>query len=303
MRAVRVHAFGEPPRVDAVAAPGPPDRGQLGIEVAAVGVGSWDLGMASGRLARFVKAAPPIVLGAELAGRVAAIGADVQGFSVGDRVIANPGLIGAWAERVNLRSSACGPAPVSLDDVHAAAVPVGGLSALQALRLLSLAPGGWLLILGAGGSVGRAAIQLASARGLSVSALVPAWELERSRELGASAALDQADDWVARLDGPVDGVLDLIGGEALERSRATLRAGGHMVTTLAETMRSRVASEVEMRYLRMRSTTADLAAVSAHIDAGELTLPVGTARPVGEVASALEELEVGHDGRKQVLVF
>jgi NADPH:quinone reductase-like Zn-dependent oxidoreductase len=303
MRAIRVHAYGEPLRIDDISPPGPPDAGQLGVAVAAVGVGSWDVGVAHGRLAKFVDVEPPFVLGAELAGQVVAVGPDVEGFGIGDRVIANPGIVGAWAERLNIKATTCGPAPTSLDAAHAAAIPVGAVTALQALDVLALTPGASLLVLGAGGSVGRAAIQLARIRGLIVHALVPVWEMAESRELGAHETLDQADDWVAQLRGPIDGVLDLIGGAALERSAATLRVDGRVVTTLAQSMRSPVAEDISMDYLRMRSTTADLASISVHVDAGELMLPVGVVLPVEDAQSALADMETRLDSGKHVLEF
>lgn len=303
MRAVRIHEYAEPPRIDELPAPGPAASGEVSVQVAAVGVGSWDVGVANGRLAGFVALEPPFVLGAELAGRVTGVGPGVEGFTIGDRIIANPGIVGAWAERVNLRAATCGPSPASLDDSHAAALPVGGVTALQALDLLALTPGASLLILGAGGSVGRAAIQLAGVRDLSVHALVPAWEVAGSRQLGAQSALDQADDWIAQLPGSVDGVLDLVGGEALERSIAALRDDTRVVTTLSESMRTPVAASVSMHYLRMRATTADLAVVSAHVDAGELTMPVGVVLPVEDAPAALADMQAFLDRGKHVLEF
>ena len=92
--------------------------------MSAVGVGAWDLGVVSGRLSRLVPAESlPAILGAEFAGRVRAVGAGVDRFGVGDRVMGNPGLTGAWAERLTVRATACGRAPRSADDVHAAACP------------------------------------------------------------------------------------------------------------------------------------------------------------------------------------
>ena len=301
MRAIRVHAYGDQPRIDDIAAPGAPGPGHVGIDVVAGGVGSWDVGVADGRLARFVELKLPFVMGAELVGRVAAVGSGVAAFAVGDRVIANPGIVGAWAERVNVRASTCGPAPVTLDDIQAAALPVGAVTALQALDMLGLPEGSSLLILGAGGSVGRSVVQLARVRGLTVYALLPAWEMDQSRAFGAHEALDQARDWVTELDRSVDGVLDLIGGEALERSATIIRPGGRAVTTLAGSMRAPVASSISMGYLRMRSTTADLASVSAYVDEGELTLPVGAVLPMEDVAEALKNVRTRRDTGKQVL--
>ena len=107
----------------------------------------------------------------------------------------------------------------------------------------------------------------------------------------------------SELDGSVDGVLDLIGGEALERSATVVRPGGRVVTTLAESMRAPVASHLSIGYLRMRSTTADLASVSACVDEGQLTLPVGAILPVEDVAEALRNVGTEGDTGKHVLAF
>ena len=305
MRAVRLHEYGKPPRIDEIPPPGPPAEGQLLLDVAAGGVGSWDLGVTSGRLARFVGWSLPYVIGAELAGRVAAVGPGVHGFAVGERGMGNPGIVGAWAEQVMVDAAGCGHAPTSLDDVNAAAVPVGALTALQAVETLGLAADASLLILGAGGSVGRAAIQLASARGALVYAVVPHWASNRSATLGAANAVDQASDWDVRLQADVgagvDAVLDLVGGATLERSLALLRAGAPVVTTLAESVELAREHGLTIDYLRMRATTADLDAIASLVDAGDLTMPVGTVRALDEVPAALEEVGDPRDKGKIVL--
>lgn len=306
MRAVRLHAPGAPPRVDDILAPDSPGEGQVTVEVAAAGVGSWDVGVASGRLARFVGQPLPYVMGAELVGRVAAVGAGSTGFTVGDRVMGNPGIVGAWAQAVTVSADVCGHAPDSLDDVEAAAVPVGAVTALQALRPLELEDGDTLLILGGGGSVGRAAIQLAAARGAIVLATVPTWESARSEAFGAAQAVDQEDDWVGRLGpnvGGIDALLDLVGGSTLERSRPLLRPGARAVTTLAQSVERARELGLAIDYLRMRSTTADLDAIAALVDAGDLTMPLGTVRPLDEVAAALEDVGDPRAKGKVVLRF
>lgn len=305
MRAVQLHGYGEPPRIDEVPPPDPPARGQLLVEVKAAGVGSWDVGVASGRLARFVGQPLPYVLGAELVGRVTAVGQGVQGFAAGDRVMGNPGIVGAWAEQVTVKAAVCGHAPTSLDEVQAAAVPVGAVTALQAVRSLALSAGDSLLILGAGGSVGRAAIQLAVARDVRVYAVVPRWEAAYSETLGATRSLDQEVAWVDQLQPElgrgVDAMLDLVGGTTLDASQVLLATGARMVTTLAESIERASEHGLAMDYLRMRATTADLDAIAELIDAGDLTLPVGTVRPVDEVESALRDVGEPRDKGKVVL--
>jgi len=156
IRAVRVHRFGEDPRIDEIAAPARPATGEILIDVSAVGVGAWDLGVAEGRLSQWLPSdGLPFTMGAELCGRIREIGAQVEGFRLGDRVMANPGIVGAWADRVLLKASACGRAPRTASDAEAAAIPVRALAAWQALDLLDLPNESTLLIVGAGRSGAR----------------------------------------------------------------------------------------------------------------------------------------------------
>lgn len=278
MRAVRLHYYTDAPRIDDIPSPSPPGEGELTIDVTAVGTGAWDEGVATGRLAKFVKAELPIVMGAELVGRVAGIGPCVDGFEIGNRVMCNPGIVGAWAEQVTVPAPRCGHAPKSLDDPRAAALPVGALTAIQALDKLALPEGASLLVLGTGGSVGRAALQLAASRGLAVHALAPAHELERSRELGAHVTYAAGDNWHGELrtslGNDLDAVLDLVGGDTLRESATLLRGGGHIVTTLAESMACELPPAITIKHLHMRSTTADLNAIAAAVDGNALTVSV-----------------------------
>ncbi len=293
MRAARLHAFAAPPRIDVIATPPPPDTGQLTIDVSAVGMGAWDRGVATGRLERFVRDSLPVVMGAELVGRVAEVGAGVQGFAVGDRVMCNPGIVGAWAERVTVAASRCGLAPVSLDDAHAAAIPVGALTASQALDLLALAPGASLLVLGAGGSVGRAALQLARARELTVHALASSDELDRSRALGAHAAYDVGRDWPAEVGtaagGALDGVLDLVGGETLRRTISLVRPEGRIVTTLSEATAAVRVLGCTIAHVKMRATTDDLNAIAALADENAFIMPIARIVRFDEIPAVLDE--------------
>ena len=140
--------------------PSSPEPGQILVAVEAAGVGpwdelvidaSWDVGLR-----------PPAALGVEGAGKVLAVGAGVTGFAVGDRVLAHeaplPGGSGFWAERVLINADHAAACPPGLDAAHAAALPVNGLTALQALEKLDLSRGQRLLITnGGGGTTGAAA--------------------------------------------------------------------------------------------------------------------------------------------------
>jgi NADPH:quinone reductase-like Zn-dependent oxidoreductase len=147
------------------------------------------VGSAAQRCRLDVGLRPPAALGVEGAGHVLAVGADVDVFAVGDRVLAHeaplPGASGFWAERVLLTAAHAAPCPSRLESVHAAALPVNGLTAWQALTMLGLGEGQRLLVTNAGGATGSLAVQLAAAMGVEVTATASASAADRVRGLGA----------------------------------------------------------------------------------------------------------------------
>ncbi len=295
IRAVRLHRFGEDPRIDEIAAPARPVRGEILIDVSAVGVGAWDLAVARGKLTRFLPSdALPFTMGAELCGRVREIGAEVEGFAVGDRVMANPGIVGAWADRVLLPASACGRAPRTAGDAEAAAIPVRGLAAWQALDLLDLPTESTLLVVGAGGAVGRAAVEMARGRGLRVIAVAGANALEPLRRLGAELAVDYRTEWSRSLapvaPRGVEAALDLVGGESLALALDRVRDGGRVVTTISGAARTQAPRGISIHFLAMRSTPGALDAIADLVERGELSTPIEQTLALEEATAAFEAM-------------
>ncbi len=233
-------------------------------------------------------------MGAELCGRVREIGARVEGLAVGDRVMANPGIFGAWADRVLLRADACGRAPRSASDEEAAAIPVRALAAWQSLDLLDLPMGSTLLVVGAGGAVGRAAVEMARGRGLRPMAIAGARAMEPLRQLGAELTLDHRTDWRHRLRAAVpqgvDAALDLVGGESLARALDFVREGGGVVTTISGAARTEAARGISVRFLPMRSTFGALDAIADLVERGGLTTPIARTFALEEAPAALDAM-------------
>jgi len=293
-----VHRFGEGPRIDEITAPAQPALGEVLIDVSAVGVGAWDVGVSEGRLAGIVPSGPlPITMGAELCGRVREIGVRVEGLAVGDRVMANPGIVGAWADRVLLQAADCGRAPRNASDAEAAAIPVRGLAAWQALDLLDLSKESTLLVMGAGGAVGRAAVEMAHGRGLRVIAVAGAEALEAVRRLGADLAFDYRTEWRRDLAPAaphgVEAVLDLVGGESLALALERVRDGGQVVTTIAGAARIEAPRGIAVRFLAMRSTPGALDAIADLVERGGLTTPIERTFALEEAPAALDALRSG----------
>lgn len=309
IRAVRVHVFGEDPQVDEIAAPEAPGPGELLVDVEVVGVGAWDVGVADGRLESLLPDdVRPFVMGAELCGRVRVVGEGVERFAVGDRVMANPGVVGAWAERVRLPVSACGPAPRSVDAAAAATVPVRALAAWQALERLGLPSGSTLLVIGAGGAVGRAAVEIAKGRGLRVLAIAGPESLDALEALGAEQAVDYHDDWRDRLSDAapkgVEGALDLVGGESLEQGLRFVGERGRVVSTVKRESPIEIPPGVDFEFLKMKSTTEALEAIAHLVDEGGLTTRVAERFRLEDVPDALEAMRASErDASDPVIEF
>jgi len=197
--------------------PRQPERGELLVEVEAAGVGAWDRLLFGGGWD--VGLRPPAALGVEGVGRVLAAGSGVEDIQVGDRVLAHAAPLpvgsGFWAERVLIRAEHAAPCPPTLDPVQAAALPVNGLTAAQAVEWLGLGSGQRLLVTNGAGATGALALQLAAATGVRVTATASPGKGLRLRRLGVAEVLDYHDShWPQRAGTDFDGVLAAAPGTA-----------------------------------------------------------------------------------------
>ncbi|GLX21133.1 NADPH:quinone reductase [Streptomyces lavendulae subsp. lavendulae] len=298
MRAAFVSTFGGPERVELAEVAVPePGAGQVRIRVRAAGVNPVDGAVRAGV---FGGAGQRLGLGWDVAGEIDAVGAGVDGWTEGRRVV---GLhygtvkpLGTHAEYAVLDASAVAAAPESVDDAAAAALPLSGLTAARAVDLLELAPGDSVLITGAAGLVGGLAVQLAARAGLVVTALAGAGDEAFVRSLGAA-------EFVARDGapaGPVDGVLDaaVLGAPAL----AFVRDGGAYVGLIPG---AAPAAERGIRVAEQEVAPDGelLARLSGLVDAGALTLRVADTFPLADAAKAHEALATPGTRGRVVLTF
>ena len=192
MKAVIIGSFGGPEALQIADLPVPhPGTGQVRITVQAAAVNPVDVATRAGWLAEqgLMAATGQVGIGWDLAGVIDAVGPDAGRFAVGDPVIGMRDLliapIGAQAEQIVLGTEAVAPAPRTWSAVEAATIPLNGLTAAQALDLLALRPGQWLLVTGAAGALGGYALQLAALRGLRTVAAAAPGDEELVRRLGA----------------------------------------------------------------------------------------------------------------------
>jgi NADPH:quinone reductase-like Zn-dependent oxidoreductase len=168
------------------------------------------------------------ILGNELAGEVEAVGAAVTEFAVGDQVFGlNSWLLGAHAEFVCVRASGLiAHKPASMSYEEAAAVLDGGLNALFSLRRLGLRKGQRILVYGASGSIGTAAVQLARAFDAEVTAVCTTRNVELVRSLGADEVIDYTKDDFTTNGQTYDMIFDAVGKHSFLRCRGSLKSGG-----------------------------------------------------------------------------
>jgi NADPH:quinone reductase-like Zn-dependent oxidoreductase len=172
---------------------------------------------------------PPTVVGYEVAGTVRALGDGVEGYAVGDRVMAGT-RFGGYSERVAVRTADVAALPERLSFEQGAAVPVNYLTAYLALvRFGSLEEGERVLIHAAAGGVGIAATQIAKARGAEVYGTASPAKHDAIRQFGVEHALDYTRSGWEKSVPPLDLVMDAIGGASFRRSYRMLRGGGRLV--------------------------------------------------------------------------
>ncbi|MEM7221140.1 MAG: NADPH:quinone oxidoreductase family protein [Pseudomonadota bacterium] len=233
MRAVVCERFGPPSELREVniarPEPGPDD---VLVQVAATGIGFVDGLLVQGKYQ--VKPPLPFYPGNEFAGSVAAVGAQVDHFAVGDRVFGSAG--GALADYVCTRAANCFATPAELKDTQAASLFINYLTAVYGLeRCNSVRAGETMLVLGAAGGVGSAAIAVAKALGLRV---IGAASSEDKRALARAAGADEVVDYTqadwrdalrALAPAGLDLVYDPVGGDATETAFRSLAPGGRLL--------------------------------------------------------------------------
>jgi NADPH:quinone reductase-like Zn-dependent oxidoreductase len=309
MRAARIHSYGDPTGVKITQAPRPePGSGQVLIRVKAAGVNPLDWMVAEGKARSWLDHRLPLTLGWELAGIVEKVGADVGRLKPGDEVFGMIDLSGdgADAEFAVGDEKVLAIKPRSLDFPGAAAVPVGALTAHQALfDAAELRAGQTVLIHAAAGGVGSMAVQLAKAHGAHVIGTASGPEhLKLIRELGCDQTIDYKATRFEDHVRDVDVVLDTLSAESQSRSFGVLKKGGILVA-LTEEPRQDLAREKGVRatMIGVKPDGRRLADIGKIIDEGRLRPLVQAVLPLDQVKEALTLSRSRHVAGKIVLTI
>jgi NADPH:quinone reductase-like Zn-dependent oxidoreductase len=275
-----------------------PSDGQIRIKVSVSGVGPTDLKIRRGDAKGIFQLPEPPVLGFETAGTVDAVGGGVDGVAVGDEVAALLPSLGGYGEYALAAAWTHKPPQVTWSD--AGALPASVEAAVGVLRQLDVTSGETLLILGAGGSVGTIATQLAVRQGLNVIGAVGTRDEALIRELGATPVPygDKLASGVRAVADRVDATLDAAGKGGLEDAIA-LTGGADRVITLADER----AAELGVRFsVGTPDRAPDALDIGMQLLAsGELRLRSQRSLPMSSAAEAHRLLEVGHEHRKLLL--
>jgi NADPH:quinone reductase-like Zn-dependent oxidoreductase len=305
MWALRAHRRGGPDELVYEQASRPPlSIGDVLVAVHAASFTPTELDWPSTWTDRQGRDRTPVVPAHEVSGVVAALGYGTSGLSVGDEVF---GLTdwyrdGAAAGYVAVEARNLAAKPSSVDHLQAAAVPLAGLTAWQALFDHGhLQAGQTVLVQGAAGGVGTFAVQLAHAAGAQVLAAGRAPDAALLAGLGADQVIDldrqRMEDAVDR----VDLVLDLVGGELASRSWPLVRPGGVLVTVVGGTPAGTPRPDVRWVFFVVEADRAQLAELAHQVDTGSLRPVVGRSWPLAEGRQAFQAKQRGGLPGKAVL--
>lgn len=256
-----------------------------------------------------IGAKSPFILGFDVAGVVEAIGEGVTIYSPGDEVFGMPRFphpASGYAEYVTGPARHFARKPHRADFIHAAALPLAGLTAWQALVDTGrVQPGQRVLIHAAAGGVGHLAVQIAKAHGAHVLATASEAKHSFLRELGADEPIDYTQADFTEVATDIDLVLDPIGGDTTLRSLETLRPGGILVRLppLTDDVPLRIARDLGVIAVRLlvEPDHAGLQAIAALVDADQLRVQIDTVVPLHQAAEAHRRGETGHVTGKIVL--
>lgn len=305
MQAVMLHQYGDADELRYETVPAPvASPGEILVRVAAAAVNPVDVKARKGVMDVFVPVQFPARIGGDLAGTVEAVGEGVTGFQPGDRVMGmiNPFGDGAYGEKVAAPAGAFAKVPDALDLVDAAAMPTGVLTGLQLIEDgLQPKAGDRVLVIGAGGSVGRAAVYAALARGAVVIAGVRGRSRAAVADLPVAEVLDLNDAAAVESAGPFDGIADTVGGRVAERLCKHLKPGAALASVAAPCP---VPDDASVRVIPVwvGFNAERLVAFAEAVAAGRYHLPIAHRLPMAKAADAHKLLEAGGVNGKIVLL-
>jgi NADPH:quinone reductase-like Zn-dependent oxidoreductase len=280
--------------------------GKVLVEVHAASLNPVDSSIRLGYMHQMAPLPFPATLGTDIAGIVVETDPTTGGFKAGDKVFGTASVLaggsGAFAEYATVPAGFLAKVPAKLGFTEAAALPLAGISALQALETLKPGKGNTILILGGSGGIGTIAVQLAKHLGARVIATSRGSSVDYVKSLGADQVIDVEKTPLPAGLRELDFVFDTAGGEAYKSAFAMLKKGGTIVT-LATRPDAELAAKYGVTALGQMTevTTARLDRLAQLISTGAVKVHVDRVFSLDEVQDAFRAREAGHVKGKIVL--
>ncbi len=308
MKAIIIEAYGDIEQFKWAELPEPEiDQKEVLIEVHSVAVNPIDWKIRAGYMRDVLPFDMPIVFGWDVSGVIKRVGAHVTDFDVGDKVLARADLKkpGAFAELIAIDEAQLVNKPDNVSFEEAAAIPLAGMTAWQMLfDKVDLKPNETVLIHGGAGGIGSFAVQLAKLKGAKVITTGSGRNREFLTALGADVFIDYQKENFHTSVHEIDAVLDVIGGEVLEKSYAVLKKGGRLVS-VARRPDQEIAKEKDIRahYLNSKIKIEQLEELVALVSKGKLKVVLAGSFPftLEGVKQAHTLSETGH-ARGKIIV-
>lgn len=309
MRAVVLSEAGSAPQLMDIPVP-EPQAGEVRVRIHAAAVNAFDLVVAKGYLQGLMEHRFPVVLGKDFAGVVDAVGAGVEGYAEGDRVfgvVTKPYLgDGSFAEFVTVPVDVgLALLPASIGFADAAGLGLAGSAALDAIEAAKLDAGSTVLISGATGGVGTAALQLAAAAGATVIATARSDAgAEQVTTLGAAQTIGSLSELpgavLALHPGGIDAVVHLAGDAAA--LLPVLRPGGRLVSLVMGALEQLPAGTAEVVPVNANPTGETLARLAENLASGITVAKIQHSYPLEEAPAAMADFAAGTLGKLIIIV-
>ncbi len=297
MKAVVLHEYGGPDKLKWEEVDDPKaGEGEVLIRLSATNVNPVDYKMRSGEAKARFPVEFPGILGRDLSGVVREVGAGVTGFEPGDKVMALANH--TYAELVVVPAAEVTKIPEGLDIVAAAALPLVTLTGEQLIRLgTKIEAGQTVLVAGAAGGVGRAAVWTAKKAGATVIAGVRKKQLKEAAEVGADEVLALDDSDAMKKLGFVDAVADAVGGATAEMLLGKVKQSGVFASVLGPPKNAALHPTVHVEVIRATPDAAALRVLAEDAHAGKFAIPVDRILPLADADKGQAAAEKGGIGK------
>jgi NADPH:quinone reductase-like Zn-dependent oxidoreductase len=265
--------------------------------VAAASVNPLDYKRRAGLTKDYYPIKFPGLIGVDVAGTVAKLGPGVEGFSVGDQVFAMAD--NTYAELCVVNAAVLAKVPKGLDLIEAAALPLVTVTGDQLMAATGIKAGQTVLVIGAFGSVGRAAVFTAKQRGATVIAGILRRQIQtdEAKTVGADRVVATDDDTAIANLPPLDAVADTVGGKTAEKLIAKVKPGGAFATVLVVPQNAAKYSSIKVVHVFSKFDRKTLEFMAEAVRDGMLVIPISQKLPLSEASKAQAAAEKGDSGK------